>query len=178
MIVNRAMVTDTFNPLLYNSEGFNLNQIKKQEIPLLPINGNRSYWYVLYLANNAGDKSGSITLSNQPYDIPINTTIANSIYKQQTYHKVENVSFKLCWFPDMHWYVAPGMRVNRTVYDTIDSSGVVQNAGVLYKGSNGYEALWIVEDEEHSLTQMETALTGTYATMRSDLLIDKGITEV
>lgn len=178
MIVSRAMITDTFNPLLYNSENLSLNQIKKREIALLPTRGNRAYWYVLYLANNAGDKSGTITLSNQPYDIPINTTIENSIYKQQTYHKVDNVSFELCWFPDMHWYITPGMRVNRTVYDTIDSTDVVQNAGVLYKGSDGYEALWIVEDEAHSLTQMETALTGTYATMRADLLVDKGITEV
>jgi len=178
MIVSRAMITDIFNPLLYNSEGLSLNQIKKREIKLKPAAFNDCYWYVLYLANNAGDKSGTITLSTQPYDIPINTTIENSIYKQETYHKVENVSFELCWFPDMHWYVNPGMRVHRTVYDTIDSSGVVQNDGVLYKGSNGYEALWIVEDEEHSLTQMENALTGTYDTMRADLLIDKDITEV
>lgn len=34
MVVNRAMVNDINNPLLYNPEGFSFNQIKKQEILL------------------------------------------------------------------------------------------------------------------------------------------------
>ena len=33
-LINKAMLNDKTNPLLFNSEGFNFNQIKKQEILL------------------------------------------------------------------------------------------------------------------------------------------------
>jgi hypothetical protein len=46
MLIERAMVNNVNNPLLYNPEGFKFNQIKKQEYLLK--DKTNSAWYVLY----------------------------------------------------------------------------------------------------------------------------------
>lgn len=79
MIVNRAML-DENNPLLFNSEGFDFNQIKTREILLQ--DEYRSRWIYLYMAKNAADKS-NIAVSYNPYahsrDYTVNN-ISDSIF--------------------------------------------------------------------------------------------------
>ena len=78
-IINRAML-DENNPLIYNSEGFDFNQIKTNEILLQ--DDFRSRWIYLYMAKNAADKN-DITVAYNPYahefDHSVNT-ISNSAF--------------------------------------------------------------------------------------------------
>ena len=78
VLIEKALV-DKNNPLIFNSEGFEFNQIKKDEI-LLPDSYN-SRWIYIYMAKNATDKT--VTVNYQPlqagYDYSVNT-ISNSIF--------------------------------------------------------------------------------------------------
>lgn len=78
-IINRAML-DENNPLIYNSEGFDFNQIKTREVLLQ--DDFRSRWIYLYMAKNAADKN-DITVAYNPYahefDYSVNT-ISNSVF--------------------------------------------------------------------------------------------------
>ena len=66
-LINRAMIKDVKNPLIFNSEGFNLNQIKKGEIPLYQYGTNDNKYYVL-LFNSIVQKSfyDNIAYINNP----------------------------------------------------------------------------------------------------------------
>ena len=78
VLIEKALV-DKNNPLIFNSEGFEFNQIKKDEI-LLPDSYN-SRWIYIYMAKNATDKT--VTVNYQPfqagYDYSVNN-ISNSIF--------------------------------------------------------------------------------------------------
>ena len=82
MIVNRAML-DENNPLLFNSEGFDFNQIKTREILLR--DNYFMQWIYLYVAKGVDISTDAVTVKTDAAsgaDIVLSTTIENSIYSQ------------------------------------------------------------------------------------------------
>ena len=83
MLVNRAMISDKTNPLLFNSEGFSFNEIKKEEMLLKDKIGIP--WIVLYIAKNQSSYSGTYNVDwSTKADITLTTPLANSIYVPRT----------------------------------------------------------------------------------------------
>lgn len=88
-IINRAIVKDKENPLLYNNEGFSFNQIKQKEFLL---KADTCAWYALYINKNYNSiATGTINIAGVPYDEEIQTPIANSIYGTNAYFLADNV---------------------------------------------------------------------------------------
>lgn len=89
-LINKAMLNDKTNPLLFNSEGFNFNQIKKQEILLK--DKTNTPWYILYFNKNTPSSTGSFTLGDVDSDITIEVDIDDnsSPFKSGTYSYVDN----------------------------------------------------------------------------------------
>ena len=83
MIVHRGWPKNT-NALIFNSEGFSFNEIKKSENLLI----DKSYtpWIYIYFAKNCPTASGTVTISEEQ-DFTINTTIEESIYANASTHK-------------------------------------------------------------------------------------------
>lgn len=74
MIINRAMITNPDNPLLFNTEGFSFNQIKRNEILLN--DKLMSRWYILYFKKGAEkEKQITVNLSTTSYNERIPTPI-------------------------------------------------------------------------------------------------------
>lgn len=94
MLVNRAMINDPDNPLIFNTEGFSFNQIKIAESLLK--DATNSAWYALYFSKNTPSKSGSFSTGSATYDTVIATDIDASIYNPGTYTYIvpENVDFR------------------------------------------------------------------------------------
>lgn len=122
---------DLTNPLCFNPENMNFNQIKKDEILLK--DNTRMPWIIAYVAKNAGNKNGSIDIeySSDSYDISINTPIANSIYASGSY----NGQFQSAKFYFNHGtYKDIVMFQERLSYDgaqTINKEIVIGNPGNL-----------------------------------------------
>lgn len=92
MIVHRGWITDSNSPLLFNSEGFNYNQIKKDEILLT--DETRIPWYVVYMAKNSPKKTSTISIGDaKPIYKEINTPIASSIYGEGTINSFSNQKY-------------------------------------------------------------------------------------
>lgn len=90
ILVERAMITDVNNPLLYNPEGFKFNQIKKEE--RLIKDGTGSAWYILYFKKGLASKQ--ITFNPKPgiEDFTIGTPITQSIFATEGHlYKTSNI---------------------------------------------------------------------------------------
>lgn len=107
MIIDRGKVNKD-NPLIFNSEGFSFNQIKKEEILL---KDNLGYpWIIMYMAKNASAEE--ISLPSQTYtpDITLNTSIENSIYAAGTkYTRANATTYSIIYYDD-------GARATNVVY--------------------------------------------------------------
>ena len=87
MIINRAMINNPDNPLLFNTEGFSFNQIKRSETTLE--DASESRWYYLYFKKDAPQKAITINLNENAYDLSISGTIQN--YFRYLDQEVSNV---------------------------------------------------------------------------------------
>lgn len=85
MIINRGMAKNRLDPLLFNSEGFSFNQIKKNEILLK--DKTKIPYYILYFKKGTNTLSGTFNKNDVTYDMKISTPIANSIFKTGTSYK-------------------------------------------------------------------------------------------
>ena len=175
MIVNRAMIDDINNNLLYNSEGFDLNQIKKGEVKLTQRAHNEGTYYALYFAKSAAGAgvpegesfpniSGTIQLSTIPYDKSIATPIADSLYKAATYTNLGGCRMQLMWRPDTHWYSLKNSPYYKTV---LAPTGDVYTGGPydLWVGNTGLtpnEQLWIVEKYEDAEGPLSRAMKNAW----------------
>lgn len=94
MIVSRAMISNENNPLLFNSEGFSFNQIKKNETLLQ--DKTKMPWYVLYFKLNTPAMTVQFSTANISWDVDssIDATSANSIWKSGTYYNTTGWKFK------------------------------------------------------------------------------------
>ena len=107
MIIDRAMITDANNALLFNPEGFSFNQIKSQEILLK--DETWTPWYILYFNKNVSDKNGSWTNSTVPYDADISVAIDDdaSPFKPGTYTYIDNQAYKINYNGYPVWLIPP-----------------------------------------------------------------------
>ncbi len=93
LIINRAMITNPDNPLLFNPEGFSFNQIKKEEILLK--DRTLTPWYILYFNRNVTSKTGAFGTVPADYDVEINVAIDSSTYASGTYNYIDNTKYKI-----------------------------------------------------------------------------------
>ena len=75
IMIDRAMIADENNPLLFNPEGFSFNQIKKQEYLLA--DGLRARWAVMYFKKSYLQKQITVPLADSSFDMSISSTIAS-----------------------------------------------------------------------------------------------------
>lgn len=103
-LINRAMLSKD-NPLIFNSEGFSFNQIKKEEILLKDRLGKR--WYYLYFKKGTGNITGSVATGETVPDITLSTPIANSIFAPGEKKFLSNAMFGVIgvtdYFPLSSW---------------------------------------------------------------------------
>lgn len=172
-LINRAMITDSSNPLLFNPEGFSFNQIKQYE-HLLQQNNCKMNYYVLYLAKNAPTKTKSLIIKPEEYDIKISTPIAQSIYAAGTHFKLINPSISVWWLEDMHWYTDTVAKRNQVRITRVRSNTEVTTQ---YPVTVEYvdDILWIVE--ENITATIENALKNKYNDIITALKTERNITE-
>lgn len=92
MILQKGMVKKS-NNLIFNKEGFNVNQIKTDEI-FLTDSHNDTPWIYLYCAKNAGNIKASVkTEFTNNADIYITTPLSESIYSAGE-HKTQGTNIK------------------------------------------------------------------------------------
>ena len=161
MLIHRAMSGDINNPLLYNSEGFNFNQIKKNEILLKDKFGTP--WYVLYFLKDAGDKSVSdLSVTAANYDYSISQSIDQSIFGTgNKYHIADNMDFMVeyrveaggwawAFFSDRYT-----LHVKKSALD-FTSDG----------RSSETEVIWFVWDQAHVKPALQGKFQGQYTVIK------------
>lgn len=137
MIVNRAMINDENNPLLFNSEGFTFNQIKQQEILLQ--DKTKMPWYILYFKLNTPTMTVQFSTANIAWDVDssIDVESPNSIWKSGTYYNTSDWQFKINYNPELfakytsgglqYWSHVAQMNVPDNVIKHIDKYGLTNN---------------------------------------------------
>lgn len=174
-LINRAMIKDVNNPLLFNSEGFSFNQIKKEEL-LLKQKGFSTYFYALYFAKNTPAKSKSLIIKPETYDFTINQPIAQSIYATATHTKMTNPSMSLWWIEDMHWYSDTPSKAKQTHITRVYSdSDISTQYPVTIDRTEVDDVLWIVE--ENVTSKIEGALQNHYADIVNAIRTERNLTE-
>lgn len=170
MTINRAIIEDTTNPLLYNSEGFSFNQIKKEEILLK--DKYLTPWYVLYFKKDSPAKSvNNLSVTTANYDHEINTSIAQSIFGTgNTYHITDNMDFKIEYRVEAGgWYWA-FWSDKYTVHIKPNSVDFPYTAR-----SSETEIIKFVWDQAHVKPALESKLQGEYTVIKNKLATDIGI---
>lgn len=149
-LINRGMIRDYKSPLIYNDEGFSFNQIKTKE----ELIGAHSPWYILYVKKNAPSINDSINIGEQHYDIEIQNTIGDSIFKtanyQQLIDKIVNINSIVdysFWNPN-----------NLLVKFNISNSGIEHNSSYPF---NYGDYIWFDQDYTTCITEINEAFTQT-----------------
>lgn len=137
MIVNRAMISNENNPLLFNSEGFTFNQIKKSETLLQ--DKTKMPWYILYFKLNTPSMTVQFSTANISWDVDssIDATSANSIWKSGTYYNTTDWQFKINYNPELftvytsgglqYWSHVCQMNVPDDIIKHVDKYGTTGN---------------------------------------------------
>ncbi len=168
MIINRAMITNPDNPLLFNTEGFSFNQIKREEILL--DDGAESRWYYLYFKKDAPEKAITVNVSGNAYDLVISGTAASYFRYQDT--PVTNVilnKFRLRtitnWrearqeaVPMDHWDLLSSSRVQYG----IDDYKYPDSAPVGY-----YHRLWLYDSADDISSDLDSLLMSNYNSLKN-----------
>jgi len=165
MYIERAMINNVNNPLLYNNEGFSFNQIKKEE--QLIKDGTGSAWYILYFKKGLASKTITFNPKAGIEDHTISTTIANSIFATQgNLYKTSNIVPMVTYNYNSGWSGYERMYV----YD---------NEHVSF-GSNidAFDVIWFDQGYTTVYNQLKSAFTNTYSTLKQNVLDDNNFTQV
>lgn len=161
IILQKGMVKKE-NNLIFNKEGFNFNQIKKDVI-LLENDKNFMSWLYLYCAKNAGDIEASVQTSFTPSpDIDIQTDISNSIYANGEHiAHAQNISFLtyLRFYNDSNPRQIYEFYLNNSSIES-DTSG---SSNYIDLGSNYYTIASVKEN-------LDTLVRPNYNTYRSSYI--------
>lgn len=169
VLIERAMINDIEDPLLYNPEGFSFNQIKKSESKLM--DRSKTPWYVLYFKKGAGNITGSFNPASIAYDIKISSPLANSIYKPGTYYYAQPRSTN-CWLEYRHeaggWaWAFFSSKYRLTVYNS--------GPAIDYKSSSSEtEVYWFTQSQNYIDPRLRDAFSGSYTSLSTKLLTDIG----
>lgn len=171
-LINRAYINNVDDNLIFNSEGFNFNQIKRNETLINQYGNNYGSYYALYFAKdsvgaglNDGSSfptiSGSLNMGQLPYDIAINSPISSSVFKAKTYKNLKDLSYLVRWRPDTHWYT-PSFATNYVFTEVKGDEDIISS----YPNSIpdwAPDYLWIVEDYEESYPAIINSLEDTWS---------------
>lgn len=168
VLIERAMINDIEDPLLYNPEGFSFNQIKKSETKLM--DNSKTPWYVLYFKKGVGNITGSFNPASIACE-EIPSPLASSIYNPGTYFYVQPRSTS-CWLEYRHeaggWaWAFLSNKYRLTVYN----SGPV----IDYKSySAETEVYWFTQSQSYIEPRIKDAFSGSYTSLSTKLLNDIG----
>ena len=170
MIINRAMLDNTDNPLLYNPEGFEFNQIKQSETLLK--DKYKTPWYVLYFKKDAPAKSvNDLSVTTANYDHSINTSIAQSIFGTgNTYHLTRNMDFKVTYRVEAGGWAWLFVSDRYTMHVKENSLDFIKDSR-----SSETEVIWFVWDQAHVKPALESKFQGQYEVLKSKLTVDIGV---
>ena len=156
-LINRAMITEKNNPLLFNSEGFSFNQIKKSE-SLLKDKGLQP-WYILYFAKNAPHKSGTIDIGVSGYDVEIPQAIENSVYQEGTFTKSTIKNFRITGLSNYNYF---------SIGETYFYMNILSNSSIRtdetyfwFKG----DIIWFDDDFNTVKSTLEDAFLNKFSTL-------------
>ncbi len=158
MILHRGWIKDGTNPLIFNSEGFNFNQIKKSERLLQ----DRSYtpWYALYFAKNTPRQQGTIYTGNITPMVTITTPISESIYGNGIKTRYEDRTFEIWSNPYDDRY----QKQNLLVFN-IASSGLSENVEEMSVRDRDY--IWFNQDTTTTINKLHDNFAGKFTTINS-----------
>lgn len=175
MLVNRAMISDKANPLLFNSEGFSFNEIKKEEKILE--GKTKTRWAVLYFKKGMGAVSGSFNVNKVKADITISSPISSSpIYSSGTKQILKNTKFNITGAVDYSWWLS----TQKYIRFFIDENGTSYNKFWTNK-MNKY--LFIDQDYDVVISQFESVYgasgvySALYSRLQTELSFNNTITE-
>lgn len=100
VLINKAMINNPDNPLLFNTEGFSYNQIKQREILLK--DRTRTPWYIMYFALNTASKTIDISDTTgiaYDYEISVGVDDNSNPFKPGHYHYIDNQKYELNYNP-------------------------------------------------------------------------------
>lgn len=159
-LINRAMIKDPTNPLIFNSEGFSFNQIKRNESLLKDL--SKSAWYILYFAKNATAQNGTITTGTTDYDTTVSQLIDASVYKAGTYYKRTPRYFQVNAIANYNWTTI-GIEPFKL---NIQSDGIRT-----YSFSEYYigDYIWFDQNKTTCQDELEEAFYGQYNNLVSAL---------
>ena len=164
-LINRAMINDETNPLLFNPEGFSFNQIKQEEILLK--DKTETPWYILYFNKNTPFTSGSFTLGDIEADYSISVDIDDnaSPFKAGSYSFINNQKFGVNYGP-----VSQGGLPGIVKVQSFELPSRLTNEQ-MYAGSPN-DFIWFNQDDTFVELTLFTAFNNTYNTLKGyvDLL--------
>lgn len=170
MLINRAMLEETDNPLLYNPEGFDFNQIKQTETLLK--DKYKTPWYILYFKKEATSKSDSnLSVSTANFDYEINTSIEQSIFgTNNTYHLTNEMDFKIEYRVEaggLYWAFWSDKYITH-----------VKNSGIEFEyggRSSETEIVKFTWNQAHIKPALEGKIQGEYEIIKNKLVVDIGL---
>lgn len=162
--IERAVIDNTANPLIYNPEGFSFNQIKKEEILLK--DKTRTPWYVLYFKDSTTNSGSFSPTSN--YDIKISGRLADSAFADSSTQKYISIdTFKLQTF----------IQQNSTG-DKYDWKKDYTNPWTLTTSTEAAPAAIIDNTVQEIETSLGNAFDGQFANLFQDALTDYNVTPI
>lgn len=152
MIVNRAMISNKNNPLLFNSEGFTFNQIKQEEILLQ--DKTKMPWYILYFKLNTPTMTVQFSAANISWDVDssVDATSSNSMWKSGTYYNTSDWKFKFDFNPSFDIE-------GRRVIDQFQVPDYVLSNVQSYGPSNTF--IWFSDDRYTVSSKLANAFTNS-----------------
>ena len=152
MIVNRAMISDQNNPLLFNPEGFKFNQIKQNEILLQ--DKTKMPWYILYFKLNTPSMTVQFSTANISWDVDssVDATSSSSMWKSGTYYNTSGWKFKFDFNPSFDIE-------GRRVIDQFQVPDYVLSNVQSYGPSNTF--IWFSDDRYTVSSKLANAFTNS-----------------
>lgn len=170
ILIERAMINDVNNPLLYNPEGFSFNQIKQREYLLK--DASLSAWYILYFKKGLASKTISFTPYAGIEDHAISTPIAQSIFGSGTKNDTTNIIPMVTYGSDASWGWTITSHYQRRL--AVNSDTYLDFYGLGYFNTD--EDIWFDQKEDKVREQLTNAFTNQYTTLKTNVLTDEGLT--
>jgi len=175
MVVERAMVNNVNNPLLYNTEGFSFNQIKQAE--QLIKDGTNSAWYILYFKKGLAAKTIKVNPKPGIEDHTIGVPIAQSIFGTDghlydTSNIVPMVTYASEW--NWRWTIGESHIERRMAIEKDNNFDFYTTNGASYS----HEHIWFDDDESDVKSWLKDAFADQYNTLKTNVLTDNNFTQV
>lgn len=163
MLINRAIINNVNNPLLYNSEGFSFNQIKKEEILLK--DATNSAWYILYFKKGLASKTFTFNPKPGIEDHTITTPISQSIFAGPNLYQTSNIIPMISYRDYGMWGTEYRLAIEPNRLD-------------FYKQWLDADCIWFDQGQGTIKSQLTSAFSNMYDSLKHDVLVDNDFTQV